>query len=222
MARDVVYGESLTGIRYEDIYDHYNIRSESRYYDQKGKLIGKSKKDENYNINGTEVTYFYHPMRVSCIKKFHKSIIKNQKCFYGNGNLKMQMELIPEKSSKKISYNEKGEKLGEIIYKYDESSRQYLPYEGKEIQIEEHSLQMDIVYTAVYKGGKLQKYERYDGDYLDSIIYEEREWIKERTTQKKGEQSHKLIYKDGMPHDGKIVSMDMEITYKEGVEMEKK
>lgn len=236
LVKAVIYDENIKGIRIETDYGESYNPKEARYYDEKGKLIGKLKykSDYTYADNSTMVDYLYNPMRVASITKYAKGDeVAEKKEFFSNGKLKTEYKISGE-SAKSTYYNSNGSKVGNLTYKkekdeygYNDSDQYLAPYEGKEITYHFTEGKTDQIYQeTIYEKGKQvsEKTYREDGSPLAYKEYEKTgdndynyAYIKKVTYyNENGSVKSTVDYQEGTPYNG-ISYEDGEAEYRNGV-----
>lgn len=83
--KTISYDENINGIRVE------NFNGENAdYYNEEGKLIGKLNVDDD-GKSGTEVVYFFNPMKVNLVINYEKNKVLGFKSFFPNGALESEL-----------------------------------------------------------------------------------------------------------------------------------
>lgn len=138
---DVIYGDKIDGIRYENYSLKRGSRFLSKYYDKNGKLIGERQAADNGYFKGIEVFYYYAPMRVREIRYYPFERFLGATIYYPNGQLRTLLEQKPE--YKKTYYKSNGELLGSITYRLNKDflkpvsgKEYYFPFSYREEKVE--------------------------------------------------------------------------------------
>ena len=229
VVKTIVYGKSLQGIRFEEIYaggESYTP-TEVKFYDENGKYIGSQKINKNGVYTGINVKYYASPMKVSCIENFSgQSTIYDMptesKCYYGNGKLKKTYK-SNGKTATEIVYDENGKRIGSLEYRYDKEMDWMTPYNGEKIEIDLYERTKKITSILTYKNGKGTegKFFDQDGELQNQYFYDDEGGAKEIWSFGNGGKQV-LTYRDGLPYNGSVIEGGSQSTYKDGVLMETK
>ncbi|MDP9960998.1 membrane-binding protein [Chryseobacterium lathyri] len=212
--KTVIYDEDIKGIRYETTVDS-NGKYETKYYGDKGKQIGINKggsSDDNVLVE-----YYYNPMRVSKIEKYKSDGTVKEGIIYSKNGKILQEEKKNKKDGYKITYDETGKKIGNLIYSYDKESDYYKPQDGEDYQFNYEFTGFSAI--DVYKNGSiiLSKYFDDNGKLSsektlkDDLVQEIRYYHPD------GRQKGILTYKDDIPYSGTLYEELSEQQYKDGV-----
>ena len=218
--KEIVYGNSKTGIRYEVDYKNGYYNNTAKYYDANGKLIGTADYKDG-STKGTVVEYYRLPMQVLSVKKMNKegSELTEQKIYYRNGTVAQEL-VRKNKSGFDKTYDQTGKLIGTITYRYEDEIANYTPYEGKMINFS--YLTTEISHEYNYKNGIMVS-ERYYNDISRKLeienFYEGEDGTLSKTIYydpvmgtKRGE----LLHKDGRADNGQLFSDYSIYTYKDG------
>ena len=103
--KTISYDEDINGIRIED-FNNGNYD----YYDEQGKLLGKLNIDDDDGKSGTEVDYFFNPMKVSRIINYEKNKVLGLKSYFPNGVLEDELNMNGDNGVEK-----KYDRLGNLL-----------------------------------------------------------------------------------------------------------
>lgn len=103
--KTISYDEDINGIRIED-FNNGNYD----YYDEQGKLLGKLNIDDDDEKSGTEVDYFFNPMKVSRIINYEKNKVLGLKSYFPNGVLEDELNMNGDNGVEK-----KYDRLGNLL-----------------------------------------------------------------------------------------------------------
>lgn len=215
--KEIIYGDDIDGIRYENYRVVKGAHFLSKYYDENGKSLGELKTLGNGYVTGVEVYYYYDPMRIKQIRYHPYERFLGETVFYKNGQVRTKFELKP--GYKSTFYAKDGTILGSVTYTINNG---YLkPENGTEFNFtydSKNKVANVITSVRTFKSGKLQKSEvRYnDGtvksltNYLDGvkelqISYDE-----------SGEEIARMTYDNYYPLTGTELSKNKQTTYLEG------
>lgn len=229
LTNNVIYDTDIKGIRTETEYsDSYNPK-ETRYYDEKGKLIGSLKYKEDFTVadKSTQVDYYYNPMRVASVTKYGKAgEIAEKKEYFKTGKLKSDFKKSGN-SAKSTFYSTTGTKIAELDYKKSKDDETTLePYNGKELTYyTDEGLEDQIYQEKNYKDGKVvteisyrenntinsvTEYEKSADEYGYSMISKVTYYNENSTVRSV------VDYLEGLPYNG-ISYEDGEAQYINGV-----
>ncbi len=210
----IVYDDDLKGIRSETHYKGYDATID--YYDEKGKLITTAKPSGSYENSGS-VEYYYHPMRVAKVMKYDKDGNIAETIFYSRDKKILQEEKKNKKDGWQKTYNEKGVKIGELTYKYDEEYETVLPYSGDQY---EYSYNLGYIESILRfkEGEELNRKEFNDQNILQKEVFSEEGVVtKINYFNEDGTSKGNLFLKDGAPYDGFYYEDLKEQKYADGV-----
>lgn len=214
-SKTITYDEDIKGIRYEMSLDK-NGNSETKYYGDKGKSIGSNTSSSYSTDDGTVVEYYYNPMKVSKIEKYKNRNIVESTIFGKNGKL-LQEEKRNKKDGYKITYDESGKKIGNLIYKFNTEGEYLTPYEGEDYQFTYDYLQISTV--DVYKNGSLVSNKVFNDNgklaserILKDDVVQEIKYYNDNETLKSS-----ITYKDGAPYNGTLYEVNNEEVYKNSI-----
>lgn len=216
MTYTIVYDDSMKGIRSETFYKD-GVESEAKFYDEKGKLIGSRTMDSNYNYKGTSVEYYYNPMVVSKIDKFDNSgTVTDSKTFFKNGKL-LQEAKLSKKDGTQTTYDENGNKIGNLTYRFNKELGSVEANNGKEYNFNYGST--SVMYINVYKDGAVVSTKNFDeeGVLQKETFYKDSYEDKATYYKSDGSVKSTITYKDGSPYNGTISESLIEESYKDGV-----
>ncbi|WP_400076862.1 toxin-antitoxin system YwqK family antitoxin [Winogradskyella sp. R77965] len=215
--KEIIYGEDINGIRYENYRKVKGANILSKYYDEKGELIGTKKELDNGYFEGVEVFYYYNPMRVRQIRYYPYDRFLGETVYYPNGQLRTKFDMEPE--YKKTFYALNGTELASVTY---ELSNNYLkPYDGTEIffsySYKEEDAD-DITSMRTYENGELTKEEiHYNKGALKTITtYKENAKQLQISYNEKGEKIARMTYQNYYPFNGTEITGNKEATYTDG------
>ena len=160
LTNNVIYDTDIKGIGTETEYSNSYNTKETRYYDEKWKLIGTLKYKEDFTVadKSTQVDYYYYnPMRVASVTKYGKGgEIVEKKEYFKIGKLKSDFKKSGN-SAKSIFYSTTGTKIAELDYKKSKDDETTLePYNGKELTYyTDEGLEDQIYQEKNYKDGKV-------------------------------------------------------------------
>lgn len=189
----IIYDKDITKIRYEVF--HQDEKSVTKYYDLKGKLIGTLIYDDDHTPKGTEVTYYYQPMRVKSITKYDDGRIASQETYYPNG------KIFSKEEKNVVFYDNSGKKMGELEYKEDEDGLKNY-HQGTFFELNEKGILSE---KTEYKLGFLvSSSEFYDNGVEKSKIKYDLDQLPERVTfySSDGKEKSFLNYVEGQPYQG--------------------
>lgn len=214
------------GIRSETIYQENYTPKEVLYYNEKNKLIGKLNYDANsYMTTGTEVSFFYHPMRIRLISKKVKKGESTEEVswqeFYPNGKLKIEYSKTNDKTAKTLYYNNQKKLIGELEHRITPESSYLIPYNGTEIIFFETKTDAEKIQNLnEYKNGLTASAKEFNNKekLINYIEYDSKTGYPAKRTQYNddGVQTAQLIYQDGNPYEGVQTEPFAEYLYKNG------
>ena len=215
--KEIIYGNDINGIRYENYRKVKGMTFLSKYYDKEGELIGEKKELDNGYFKGIEVFYYYNPMRVRQMRYHPYDRFLGETVYYPNGQLRTKFEMEPD--YKKIFYSIDGSELSSITY---ELKNDYLkPLDGTEVYFSYSYKEEDadkITSLRTYDNGELIKEEiLYDNGSLKSITtYKDNAKQLQISYNEKGDEVAKMTYQNYYPFDGTEIIGDKEATYVNG------
>lgn len=216
LSKEIVYEEDRNKIRYETNYTNGYENYETKFYDERGKSLG-TKYYKDYVTTGVDVGYYFAPMQVKSIDKFGKnSIVEDQKIFFRNGKLAQEKKLNSKDGFQK-TYDEKGNKIGEVTYVYSKENDALFPENGTEIQFFYDSVDAEKI--SVYKEGILVLEKSFNGEtkkLLSETTYSEGLLGKVVYYDDNGAVKSTLQYREGLPFDGKLFLGNSESIYNDG------
>lgn len=219
--KEVVYEDDSQKIRIERTLRRDGYPDEEHFYDKNGQLIGTAKHGAVYGkINGTEVTYYYDPMRVHAIRKYDKdnndvNQPDEETYYYQNGQVRTK-SIATQDQKTTVSYDKSGKEIARMNFKRTDDYF-YEPEEGQYIDFNEDS-------EAIYAIHEFRNFipmvttEYYENGHKKTIIEYETFGNFERVTQfdTGGRQTGTLSYQEGMPWNGKFSNLHTEAEYKNG------
>lgn len=205
--KKIYYDEDVNGIRTEQ-----DARGNYKFYDEKGMLIGDLNVTGDEK-SGTEVNYFYNPMKVMSVTKYEKNKIISIVNYFPNKEVESKLTMKGD-SGIYEKYDKNGKLLSTIETRRDGDEIAY--FKGKFISekfLDESGSKSYIAYVYECKDGKAvnQKYYSKDGKL-----------IKEKTLEKSvnyndnGTIKYTMIYKDGEIFDGTEENENSVFSFKEG------
>lgn len=214
---EIFYEKNLDGIRYEYYGTKTKSRGLSKYYDQKGKLIGKKEPLPNSYFKGVEVFYNYGPMRVRDINYYPFGNLLISERYYANGQAREKVTEEPNWS--KTYFSEDGAQLGKIAYKYE--NERLRPYQGTEFTFDYgnyREVSPIIVTSRTYEDGKVIEEKSFypSGKVNTKTAYADGRKELQVSYDEVGNEINKMVYKDYTPFDGTEILKDKKTTYKEG------
>ncbi|MGJ8548612.1 toxin-antitoxin system YwqK family antitoxin [Winogradskyella wichelsiae] len=215
--KEVVYDDDISGIRYENYSTVKSGRYLSKYYDEKGSEIGTIKTLKNGSLKGTEVFYYFEPMRVKQISYYPYDRLLGSTDYYPNGQLRTLFQTGSE--YKKTFFNEDGTILGSVIYELQDD---YLkPIKGTEFIFSYGYEKEDfnqVLSTRIYNNRQLEREEqRYDDGKVKSITsYKDNIKILQVSFDETGKELARMAYKNYYPFSGVEIKGGRKSTYKEG------
>ncbi|MEJ5051760.1 hypothetical protein WH221_18160 [Chryseobacterium culicis] len=212
-AKTIVYDENIKRIRYEN-YTTKDGGTETKYYDEKGKLIGTAPSGSGETLL---VDYYPNPMRVSKIEKYKSDGSVKEGVIYAKNGKLLQEQKNSKKEGYKTTYDESGKKIGHLVYQYDKENDTFKPMDGEDYQFNYDSTQISGI--DIYKNGSIIISKSFDeaGKLSSEKI------LKDDITQEikyyspDGKLKSTLTYKDEMPYNGTSYEGLTETQYKEGV-----
>ena len=212
------------GIRSETNYQDY-LPKEILYYNEKNKLIGKlTYEKDGYTTTGTEILYYYSPMRIKSIlqkvKNGESVEEKSRKEFYADGKLKSEYIKTNTKAAQTIYYNTEGKIINKLQYAWNKYDALY-PHQGTEIIFFDKESDSDKIQAVnEYKEGVLILAKGFNnqGKLINNTEYDSKNGNTLKTTQynDEGVLIAQLAYRDGVPYDGVEKNEFAESVYKEG------
>ncbi|WP_299106600.1 toxin-antitoxin system YwqK family antitoxin [uncultured Winogradskyella sp.] len=214
--KDIVYDGDINGVRYENYSVINGSRFLSKYYNDKGELLGKLERVGNGYNKGVEVYYYYNPMRVKQIRYYPYDYMLGETFFYDNGQIRTKFELEPE--IKNTYYTIEGDELGSVTYTMQNN---YLKAEnGSEYNFSYDYSGSPVTITSIrtYKDGKLQKEELYyeNGKVKSINTYIDNKKEIQISYNESGKEIARMTYNDYYPLTGTEIVGDRKATYKEG------
>ena len=182
------------------------------FYDEKGKLIGKLNDDYSKGKNGTEVLYFYNPMKVKDVLQYKDGQQISSKSYFPNGVLEREINSIGTIGTFK-KYDRSGKLIAQNTSQVTEEGS--FPIDGTyalEEYLDETGNLSYVKRFATYKDGKIVNRKFF---YENGKI-ETEETPKEVTRYKlDGSVQHTMLYQNEKPFDGvEIIDNKAIIKYK--------
>ncbi|WP_282041127.1 hypothetical protein [Winogradskyella flava] len=215
--KEVYHENNLEGVRYENYRVVDGATFLSKYYDEKGDLIGARETTNNSYFKGLEVFYYYQPMRVRQVNYYPKERLLGTTYYYPNGTIRTRFEQSPE--YKKSFYDPSGKLLGSATYRLD---RDYLkPVNGTEYVFEyayKDEDQGKITSKRIYKNEQLlEDAVFYKNGSIKSITkYKGRDKDLQISYNEYGEEIARMKYEGYYPFEGTEILRDRETIYKNG------
>ncbi|SEH45416.1 toxin-antitoxin system YwqK family antitoxin [Chryseobacterium culicis] len=211
--KTIVYDEDIKGIRYEN-YSTKDGGTETKYYDEKGKLIGTAPSGSGETLL---VDYYPNPMRISKIEKYKSDgSVKEGVVYAKNGKL-LQEQKNNKKDGYKTTYDESGKKIGHLVYQYDKENDAFKPMDGEDYQLNYDYTQISSI--DIYKNGSIITSRYFD----EAGKLSSEKTLKDDVTQEikyyspDGKLKSTLTYSDDMPYNGTSYEGLTETQYKEGI-----
>ncbi|WP_405410503.1 toxin-antitoxin system YwqK family antitoxin [Maribacter sp. Asnod1-A12] len=213
----VYYDQDFNGIRYENYSTSKKGNYLSKYYGQKGKLIGERVVLNNGYAKGVEVFYSYGPMKVQSINysPYGRQLISS--IFYNNGQVR-EKAFIKDKWEKEF-YSKNGRLLGKLAYTLD---RDYLrPFKGEEIRFhtrDNKGYSEGISSITSYDDSKIIKEQFFNTDGILIRFTEFNNGVTslQVTYNDEGKEIYRMKYENGFPYDGIQTLSDRKTVYKDG------
>ncbi|MBP2831892.1 hypothetical protein J8281_06795 [Aquimarina sp. U1-2] len=218
---EIIHDNDLDGIRTEtylkDASKRYVVKR--MFYDQQGKHIGTAIRDTlEYQDQGTDVYYYYDPMRVKQIIEVDKNNREVVATFYPNEQLRDQF--IEEPKPKIVYYTEGGATMDSIYVKKEKGIRRF--YDGKRIRFfsdyKKDELALIKSIEIYDKEGNLTEATSYfkNKQVRTKVVYKDKQKMSEISYDEKGNQIAELTYKNYLPWDGTKINPDRLEVFKEG------
>ena len=193
---------------------------ETKYYNEKGKLIGTGKVDKDLKTTGTEVTFDLLDFHINRIIRYDKNgDIKGYEAFYSNG-VKAEEYIKKSKEAIKINYDKEGKQIGKLTSKFDNNLQSMQEYSGQNVNLDYET--MKITSITQYNNYKIESLKNFNSDgQLVAFSNFENELLKDSTYyHPDGTVKGKMIYKEGEVYDGEVYSDDLFSKYKNGILLE--
>lgn len=213
---EIVYDNDIKGIRYENYSLRKGTQFLSKYYDEKGKLIGELNRENSFN-KGKEVLYYYQPMRVRQVRYYSNNMMLGETVYYPKGNIRTKFELQPE--YKKTFFSVDGTQLGSVVYRLEND---YLKAEdGSEYFFSYGYLdeKPDVVTKIkIYQAGKLQKEQLlYSNGAVKSVAtYKDNKKELQISYNEQGDEIARMVYEGYYPFSGTEINGNKTVTYANG------
>jgi len=214
--KSVVFDNDQSGIRYETYYGNDSQEKETKFFGEAGKLIG-SRITKDDKLKGMSVDYFYNPMRVAKIDKYGtQNYIDESTQYYENGKIAQETK-YGKNSGTKISYDQNGKKIAELVYKYDKEYKEMQPWNGEDLNFSYSAPYFESAVT--YSEGKITNNKTfYQNEKVKSeIFYNDNIQTKSNFYNEDGSLKGSLLNDEyGYPFNGNLYTDYSESVYKEG------
>jgi len=199
---------------FKEVYPNDIYKSETKFYDEKGKFIGTLFGKESRPKKGIFVEYFSNPLSVRNIKEYITNHdLKSEKAYYSNGYLKF--EYTKEGENTKF-YDQKGVLIGEY-YRDTVSNRT----NGVDIGFFKEEEFSDIIrYKCTIEDGRLTFRQKFHNNSVmeSEDFYVEKKKSKTVFYNKEGVKRFQIKYYRGKPYEGTLDNYKgYEVTYAAGI-----
>ncbi|WP_299119686.1 hypothetical protein [uncultured Winogradskyella sp.] len=214
---EIIFDKDINGVRYENYSKVNKGRFLSKYYDEKGELIGELKILDNGYTKGEEVFYYYEPMRIRQIRYYPFERLLGETVYYPNRQIRTEFEYEPD--YKKTFYSNEGIELGSVTYLMDydylkpnNGTEYFFSYGYKDTEPN------TVVSLRTYNDSKLVKEElRYtDGKVKSVTTYKDNVKELQISYNEKGEEIARMVYQNYYPLTGTEITGNKKATYKDG------
>lgn len=215
--KQVYYSDDINGIRYENYSTARKGNYLSKYYDDKGKLIGERRLLSNGYVKGIEVFYYYDPMRIQKVNYMPYGHVLANEWYFANGQVREKVK-SDDKWSREY-YDKNGKFLGEIEY---ELNGEYLRAENGDVisfyQSVTNDLSDTISSVTTYSDGRIIGQQMFNtkGKKVGVVKYENGNKILQINFEENGKEVHKMEFKNGLLYNGTETTPYHTITYKDG------
>lgn len=234
LIKELIYeGNPDTGLRIEVVNNRNENITISKFYNEKGEVLGKfsshSKKTRNQKFyDGTYVDYYFNPMQVKSIVSFYKGSLTSKKVYYSSGELWENVD-IKAGVAYITYYNKNGKKLGELTTNFNTGQSEYNLYQkpknGTALKFNKSHDRYYVSHRNTYENGvKIKQEELYENGKPKAVTAYKKDSIynsilRKETYSKEGKRLEKLSYKKGKPYNGTITKNynHTETTYKQGI-----
>lgn len=210
-----VYKNDINKLGYETFFKEYPI-SETKFYDEAGKVIGVKKMDKNYVTTGINIDYGYEDFFMRRIDRYNKKgEVDAYEIFYKSGK-KAQEYKAKNKEAVKLTYDAAGKQIGKLVYKFNDELQYLREYNGEDISLAQND---DVIEgIIVYKNYEVQSNKIFDstGKIKEFTAYENGDISAVTYYNADGSVEGKLIYQDGQPYDGESFNTNTYEKYKKG------
>ncbi|MEP2281163.1 hypothetical protein [Maribacter sp.] len=213
----VYFAVDINGIRYENYSTAKKGNYLSKYYDDKGDLIGERKLLSSGYIKGLEVYYYYDPMRIQKVNYMPYGHVLTNAWYYANGQIREKVK-SDEKWSKEY-YDKRGKLLGEIEFQLN---GEYLnPVDGDLISFHQsnvNDLSEAIRSVSTYSDGKIIEEQMFSTNGKETGIakYENGFKVLQVNYDGNGKEVHRMEFKNSLPFNGAETTPYHTIVYKDG------
>lgn len=215
--KEVVYGDDINGIRYENFRTLKLGHFRTKYYDEKGDIMGEINTLNNGYRKGIEVFYYFEPMRIKQINYYPFEGLLGHEDYYPNGQVRTKFQTKPE--YKRTYFTEDGTQIGSITYDFQND---YLkPISGTEI-VFYYSYNVEdmnrVLSSRTYNNGQLEKEELHynDGKIKSLTTYTDNIKELQVSYDEAGNELSRMVYKNYYPYSGVEISGNKKATYNEG------
>jgi len=213
---EVIYEDDINGIREEHYGTKDRYRVFSKYYDDKGELIGERTLLPNGYYQGVEVFYYTSPMRIKTINYYPYSRLLISERYYDNGQVSEKVSKGPVWS--KTYYSRDGKELAKITYSLDRD--RIKPSEGTELFFAyDKGLRTDVLQSSkTYESGFITKDVLYHDNAQTKAIttFEKGVRVLQVSFDEKGKEIARMVYANYRPLDGTEIQKGRIATYKSG------
>ncbi|TMM58157.1 hypothetical protein FEE95_01645 [Maribacter algarum] len=213
---EVLYEKDIKGIREEHYGTKESYRFLSKYYDDKGKLIGERKLLPNNYYKGVEVFYYTNPMRVKTVSYHPFGQLLISDTYYDNGQIREKVGKDPNWS--KTFFAKNGKELAEVTYQLDRDRLK--PLDGTELFFGyDKGVRTDVLQTArSYADGVITKDKLYhENSQLSAVTdYVNGSKVLQVSYNENGKEIARMVYENYRPFDGTEIAKGRTSTYMDG------